>query len=349
MSNSSFGVIISMKIFHFNAVSTCINLPVWPVLTGCRTYGLPPLCYMYDCLLLMLLIYPPPFHCSLYQHQPTRMTCLFFGEVTVLHWFCIVVHCTNSPPVWLLSSMSWRRASTLDSLISRLWTAGVLTTEDSPPTPLLLLLQKSPPSSPSLLPTHTAPTAKIIIIIITDLISRYCRNHHHHHHHHHHYHWFIQPKLQKSSATSSRGRVLRTQKSRFPLLRTHSYPFSFFSDWRRSSQLAEPLWTDPVLKSGISVRELISTLKKEEEEKKTTAEEKATTTTRPNTSKPCTFRLPLAILSPYFCLPRFFQLHFFQILFKYKLMGVIWTVNQNVCLWSDESGFTLIINTLVID
>ena len=30
----------------------------------------------------------------------------------------------------------------------------------------------------------------------------------------------------------------------------------------QSSQLAEPLWTDPVLKSGISVRELIPTLKK---------------------------------------------------------------------------------------
>ena len=30
---------------------------------------------------------------------------------------------------------------------------------------------------------------------------------------------------------------------------------------RLSSQLAEPLWTGPGLKSGISVRELISTLK----------------------------------------------------------------------------------------
>ena len=30
----------------------------------------------------------------------------------------------------------------------------------------------------------------------------------------------------------------------------------------KSSQLAEPLWTDPSLKSGISLRELISTLKK---------------------------------------------------------------------------------------
>ena len=30
----------------------------------------------------------------------------------------------------------------------------------------------------------------------------------------------------------------------------------------QSSQLAEPLWTDPGLKSGISLRELISTLKK---------------------------------------------------------------------------------------
>ena len=30
----------------------------------------------------------------------------------------------------------------------------------------------------------------------------------------------------------------------------------------QSSQLAEPLWTDPGLKSGLSVRKLISTLKK---------------------------------------------------------------------------------------
>ena len=30
----------------------------------------------------------------------------------------------------------------------------------------------------------------------------------------------------------------------------------------QSSQLAEPLWTDPGLNSGISVRELISTKKK---------------------------------------------------------------------------------------
>ena len=30
----------------------------------------------------------------------------------------------------------------------------------------------------------------------------------------------------------------------------------------QSSQLAEPLWTDPDLKSGISVHEIVSTLKK---------------------------------------------------------------------------------------
>ena len=35
----------------------------------------------------------------------------------------------------------------------------------------------------------------------------------------------------------------------------------------QSSQLAEPLWTDPYLKSGITLRELISTSKKEEEKK----------------------------------------------------------------------------------
>ena len=32
--------------------------------------------------------------------------------------------------------------------------------------------------------------------------------------------------------------------------------------WSQSSQLAEPLWTDPGLKRGISLRELIPTLKK---------------------------------------------------------------------------------------
>ena len=33
----------------------------------------------------------------------------------------------------------------------------------------------------------------------------------------------------------------------------------------RSSQLAEPLWTDPGIKSGMSVRELIATSKKKEQ------------------------------------------------------------------------------------
>ena len=32
--------------------------------------------------------------------------------------------------------------------------------------------------------------------------------------------------------------------------------------WPQTPQLAEPLWTDPGVKSGISVRKLISTLKK---------------------------------------------------------------------------------------
>ena len=37
---------------------------------------------------------------------------------------------------------------------------------------------------------------------------------------------------------------------------THNSPRN---TWSRSSQLAEPLWGDPGLRSGISVRELIST------------------------------------------------------------------------------------------
>ena len=57
----------------------------------------------------------------------------------------------------------------------------------------------------------------------------------------------------------------------------------------QSSQLAEPLWADPGLRSGISVRELISTLKKKKPQagnelssilpKSFAHEEKATTTT----------------------------------------------------------------------
>ena len=39
----------------------------------------------------------------------------------------------------------------------------------------------------------------------------------------------------------------------------------------QSSQLAEPLWTDPGLKSGISVRELISTQKKKKRKKEAQA------------------------------------------------------------------------------
>ena len=39
----------------------------------------------------------------------------------------------------------------------------------------------------------------------------------------------------------------------------------------KSSQLAEPLWTDPGLKSGTSVRELISTSEKKKKEKKKSA------------------------------------------------------------------------------
>ena len=40
----------------------------------------------------------------------------------------------------------------------------------------------------------------------------------------------------------------------------------------QSSQLAEPLWTDPDVKSGISVGEIISALRKIEEKKSTGGE-----------------------------------------------------------------------------
>ena len=38
--------------------------------------------------------------------------------------------------------------------------------------------------------------------------------------------------------------------------------------WSHTSQLAEPLWTDPGLKSGISLRELIPTLKKKKKKRR---------------------------------------------------------------------------------
>ena len=38
--------------------------------------------------------------------------------------------------------------------------------------------------------------------------------------------------------------------------------------WPQSSRLAEPLWTDPALKGGISVRELISTQKKKKKRRR---------------------------------------------------------------------------------
>ena len=36
----------------------------------------------------------------------------------------------------------------------------------------------------------------------------------------------------------------------------------FHGTWSQSSQLAEPLWTDPGLKSGVDLRQLNPTLKK---------------------------------------------------------------------------------------
>ena len=41
--------------------------------------------------------------------------------------------------------------------------------------------------------------------------------------------------------------------------------------WPQSSQLAEPLWTDPGVKSGITERKVISTLKKKKRKNKTQA------------------------------------------------------------------------------
>ena len=45
--------------------------------------------------------------------------------------------------------------------------------------------------------------------------------------------------------------------------------------WPQSSQLAEPLLTDPGLKDGIGVRELISTLKKKKKKKQVENDQKS--------------------------------------------------------------------------
>ena len=55
--------------------------------------------------------------------------------------------------------------------------------------------------------------------------------------------------------------------------------------WLQSSQLAEPLGTDPGLRSGISVHELISTSKKRKEKKKSAAGGMIGRTFSPNPSK----------------------------------------------------------------
>ena len=47
-----------------------------------------------------------------------------------------------------------------------------------------------------------------------------------------------------------------------PIRETELTRNSSGNTWPQSSELAEPLWTDPGLKSGISLHELISTLKK---------------------------------------------------------------------------------------
>ena len=51
-------------------------------------------------------------------------------------------------------------------------------------------------------------------------------------------------------------------KLKWALIRIQATHNSSGNTWPQSSQLAELLWTDPSLKSGISVHQLISTLKK---------------------------------------------------------------------------------------
>ena len=46
-----------------------------------------------------------------------------------------------------------------------------------------------------------------------------------------------------------------------------SHANSSGNTWLQLSQLDEPLWMDPALKSGISVRELLSKKKKKEKKK----------------------------------------------------------------------------------
>ena len=55
--------------------------------------------------------------------------------------------------------------------------------------------------------------------------------------------------------------------------------------WSQSSQLVEPLWTDPGLKSGISMRALIYTLKKMKKMKQKCKQEMNGRTFSPNPGK----------------------------------------------------------------
>ena len=86
------------------------------------------------------------------------------------------------------------------------------------------------------------------------------------------------------------GWLFRCQGIVWEPIRKQAHMQSSGNTLSKSSQLAKPLWTDPGLKSGISVHELISTLKKKKKAqignelfnilpKILTHEEKATTTT----------------------------------------------------------------------
>ena len=61
------------------------------------------------------------------------------------------------------------------------------------------------------------------------------------------------------------GRTRRSRRRTYPETSSHTTCQGTFG---QSSQLAEPLWTDPGIKSGISVRELISSLKKKKKRRR---------------------------------------------------------------------------------
>ena len=74
--------------------------------------------------------------------------------------------------------------------------------------------------------------------------------------------WQVRPK-----PLTQRSRRGLTMPLSWHSVRTYQETSSSGNTRSQSSQLTKPLWTDPCLNSGISVRELISTEKKQQQKK----------------------------------------------------------------------------------